>query len=212
MDLPVVFALARAGIVGEAGETHQGAYDISFLRLIPNMTLCAPRDELSFHQIIEFASTYEHPCAVRYPRGSFAEADLIESAPYVSGKSQLLISNDSDRLFIGYGNGVGRAAQTMAFMEEQPSLLDLRFVKPLDTVMLRQMAQEHKQWYIFSDSARIGGVGSALLEWLSEEKITDVSVVSFEYDDTFIKHGNTKLVEESLGLLPEQLAARVIGE
>ncbi|DAB39365.1 MAG: 1-deoxy-D-xylulose-5-phosphate synthase [Sulfuricurvum sp. GWF2_44_89] len=212
MDLPVVFALDRAGIVGEDGETHQGAYDISFLRLIPNMTLCAPRDELSFHQIIEFASTYEHPCAIRYPRGSFAEADLIESAPFVEGKSQLLISNDSDRLFIGYGNGVGRAAQTMAFMEEQPSLLDLRFVKPLDTVMLRQMAQEHKQWYIFSDSARIGGVGSALLEWLSEEKITDVSVVSFEYDDEFIKHGNTKLVEESLGLLPEQLAARVIGE
>jgi 1-deoxy-D-xylulose-5-phosphate synthase len=211
MDLPVVFALDRAGIVGEDGETHQGAYDISFLRLIPNMTLCAPRDERSFHQIIEFASTYEHPCAIRYPRGSFTEADLIESAPFVEGKSQLLISNDSDRLFIGYGNGVGRAAQTMPFMEEQPSLLDLRFVKPLDTQMLRQMAQEHKQWYIFSDSARIGGVGSALLEWLSEEKITDVSVVSFEYDDTFIKHGNTKLVEESLGLLPEQLAARIIG-
>ncbi|MDP3292393.1 MAG: 1-deoxy-D-xylulose-5-phosphate synthase [Sulfuricurvum sp.] len=211
MDLPVVFALDRAGIVGEDGETHQGAYDISFLRLIPNMTLCAPRDEFSFHQIIEFASTYEHPCAIRYPRGAFAEADLIESVSYESGKSQLLISNDSNRLFIGYGNGVGRAAQTMAFMEEQPSLLDLRFVKPLDTQMLRQMAQEHKQWYIFSDSARIGGVGSALLEWLSEEKITDVEVVSFEYDDTFIKHGNTKLVEESLGLLPEQLAARVIG-
>lgn len=211
MDLPVVFALDRAGIVGEDGETHQGAYDISFLRLIPNMTLCAPRDELSFHQIIEFASTYEHPCAIRYPRGAFAEADLIESVSYESGKSQLLISNGSNRLFIGYGNGVGRAAQTMAFMEEQPSLLDLRFVKPLDTQMLRQMAQEHKQWYIFSDSARIGGVGSALLEWLSEEKITDVEVVSFEYDDTFIKHGNTKLVEESLGLLPEQLASRVIG-
>lgn len=211
MDLPVVFALDRAGIVGEDGETHQGAYDISFLRLIPNMTLCAPRDELSFHQIIEFASTYEHPCAIRYPRGAFAEADLIESVSYESGKSQLLISNDSNRLFIGYGNGVGRAAQTMAFMEEQPSLLDLRFVKPLDIQMLRQMAQEHKQWYIFSDSARIGGVGSALLEWLSEEKITDVEVVSFEYDDTFIKHGNTKLVEESLGLLPEQLASRVIG-
>ncbi|MDP2851436.1 MAG: 1-deoxy-D-xylulose-5-phosphate synthase [Sulfuricurvum sp.] len=211
MDLPVVFALDRAGIVGEDGETHQGAYDISFLRLIPNMTLCAPRDELSFHQIIEFASTYEHPCAIRYPRGAFAEADLIESVSYESGKSQLLISNDSNRLFIGYGNGVGRAAQTMAFMEEQPSLLDLRFVKPLDIQMLRQMAQEHKQWYIFSDSARIGGVGSALLEWLSEEKITDVEVVSFEYDDTFIKHGNTRLVEESLGLLPEQLAARVIG-
>lgn len=211
MDLPVVFALDRAGIVGEDGETHQGAYDISFLRLIPNMTLCAPRDELSFHQIVEFASNYEHPCAIRYPRGAFFEAELLASVTYERGKSQLLVSNDSSRLFIGYGNGVGRAAQTMAFMEEQPSLLDLRFVKPLDTQMLRQMAQKHKQWYIFSDSARLGGVGSALLEWLSEEKITDVQVVSFEYEDVFIKHGNTKLVEESLGLLPEQLALRVIG-
>ncbi len=212
MDLPVVFALDRAGIVGEDGETHQGAFDISFLRLIPNMTLCAPRDELSFHQIIDFVSTYQHPCSIRYPRGAFFEAELPESIPYEIGKSQLLISNETDRLFIGYGNGVGRAAQTLALMEDKPSLLDLRFVKPLDTQMLHKMAQCHKKWYIFSDSARMGGVGSALLEWLSEEKITDVQVISFEYDDEFIKHGNTKLVEESLGLLPEQLAAKVIAE
>jgi 1-deoxy-D-xylulose-5-phosphate synthase len=211
MDLPVVLALDRAGIVGEDGETHQGAYDISFLRLIPNMTLCAPRDELSFHQIIDFASCYEHPCAIRYPRGSFFEAELPLSVPYEKGKAQLLLSNNSNRLFIGYGNGVGRAAQTIAYMEEEPSLLDLRFVKPLDTDILRQMAQNHKQWYVFSDSSRMGGVGSALLEWLSEEKISDVQVVSFEYEDDFIKHGNTTLIEESLGLLPEQLAVRVIG-
>lgn len=212
MDLPVVIAMDRAGIVGEDGETHQGAYDISFLRLIPNMTVCAPRDERSFHQIIEFASTYEHPCALRYPRGAFFEADLPESVPFERGKSQLLLENDNDRVFIGYGNGVGRAAQTIALMEDKPALLDLRFVKPLDTEMLRQMVQKHKQWYVFSDSSRMGGVGSALLEWLSEEKITDVTVVSFEYEDEFIKHGNTRLVEESLGLLPEQLAAKISAE
>jgi 1-deoxy-D-xylulose-5-phosphate synthase len=211
MDLPVVFALDRAGIVGEDGETHQGVFDISFLRLIPNITLCAPRDERSFHQIIDFVSTYQHPCAIRYPRGAFFETNLPESVPYERGKSQLLISNDSNRLFIGYGNGVGRAAQTIEFMDDKPSLLDLRFVKPLDHDMLTQMAKKYKQWYLFSDSARIGGVGSALLEWLSEEKITDVQVVTFEYGDEFIKHGSTKLVEESLGLLPEQLAQRVIG-
>lgn len=212
MDLPVVFALDRAGIVGEDGETHQGVFDISFLRLIPNMTLCAPRDERSFHQIVEYASGYQHPCTIRYPRGSFMEADVPESIPFETGKGQLLIDNDSNTLFIGYGNGVGRAAQTIALMEEQPSLLDLRFVKPLDYQLLHEMTQKHKKWYVFSDSSRMGGVGSALLEWLSEEKITDVSVVSFEYDDEFIKHGNTKLVEESLGLLPEQLVARVIAE
>lgn len=210
MDLPVVFALDRAGIVGEDGETHQGAFDISFLRLIPNMTLCAPRDEKSFHQIIAYAAGYDHPCAIRYPRGAFLKADLADSIPFETGKSHLLISNESDKLFIGYGNGVGRAAQTMEHMEEKPSLLDLRFVKPLDSGMLRLMAIRHKKWYVFSDSCRIGGVGSALLEWLSEENITDVSIMSFEYDDTFIKHGNTRLVEESLGLLPEQLAKRVV--
>ncbi|MFA6188059.1 MAG: 1-deoxy-D-xylulose-5-phosphate synthase [Sulfuricurvum sp.] len=210
MDLPVVFALDRAGIVGEDGETHQGVFDISFLRVLPNMTLCAPRDETSFHQTVAFAAQYDHPCAIRYPRGAFYEADLPESSPYELGRSQLLVANDSNILFIGYGNGVGRAAQSMEFMVEKPSLLDLRFVKPLDENMLRSMAALHKQWYVFSDSARLGGVGSALLEWLSEANISDVCVVSFEYDDFFIKHGNTTFVEESLGILPEQLAKRVM--
>ncbi|MFA6143723.1 MAG: 1-deoxy-D-xylulose-5-phosphate synthase [Sulfurimonas sp.] len=211
MDLPVVFALDRAGIVGEDGETHQGVFDISFLRLIPNMTLCAPRDEKSLHQIVAFAAHYDHPCSIRYPRGSFLAHELPESSPFQKGKSQLLISNNSNILFIGYGNGVGSAAQTMEFMDEKPSLLDLRFVKPLDSEMLHLMAAKHKKWFIFSDSSRMGGVGSALLEWLCEEKVMDVQVVSFEYGDEFIKHGNTLLIEESLALLPMQLAKRVLG-
>jgi len=82
----------------------------------------------------------------------------------------------------------------------------------LDSDMLRSMAQKHKRWYVFSDSSRMGGVGSALMEWLAQERIYDVNVITFEYEDKFIKHGNTKLVEESLGLLPAQLAAKVIVE
>ena len=209
MDLPVVFALDRAGIVGEDGETHQGAFDISFLRAIPNMTLLAPHDEKSFHQAVGFASTYTHPCAIRYPRGSFIESKLPESIPYREGKSQLMISNASDLLFIGYGNGVGRAYQTMKHLDFEVSLLDLRFVKPLDEEMLRALTCKHKKWFVFSDSAKAGGVGSALLEFLSAHKIQDIELVSFEYEDSFIKHGNTILVEESLGLRPEQLAKRV---
>lgn len=209
MDLPVVFALDRAGIVGEDGETHQGVFDISFLRAIPNMTLFAPRDEKSFHQAMAFASEFEHPCSLRYPRGSFKETTLIESTPFELGKSQLLVSNESDILFIGYGNGVGRAYETAEILEETISILDLRFVKPLDKNMLREMAQKHKQWFIFSDSAKMGGVGSSLLEFLAKEKILDVKVTSFEYEDCFITHGNTTLVEESLEMLPKQLAKRV---
>jgi len=209
MDLPVVFALDRAGIVGEDGETHQGAFDISFLRAIPNMTLFAPRDEKSFHQALGFAAEYEHPCSLRYPRGSFTETNLPESAPFELAKSQLLRSNKGDILFVGYGNGVGRAYETAELLEDEVSILDLRFVKPLDEEMLKDLSKKHKKWFVFSDSSKMGGVGSAILEFLSQEKILDVELVSFEYEDKFITHGNTKQVEESLGLLPKQLAKRV---
>ena len=182
MDLPVVFAMDRAGIVGEDGETHQGAFDVSFLRAVPNMTLFAPRDEKSFHQAIGFAAQYDHPCALRYPRGNFLEAELPESTPFELGKSQLLVSGESDILFIGYGNGVGRAAQTMAHLDAEVSLLDLRFVKPLDTAMLRHLAGRYRKWFVFSDSARMGGVGSAILEFFAEAKIAGVELVSFEFD------------------------------
>jgi len=209
MDLPVVFALDRAGIVGEDGETHQGVFDISFLRAIPNMTLFAPRDEKSFHQAMAFAALFEHPCSLRYPRGAFKETSLIESTPFELGKSQLLESHESDILFIGYGNGVGRAYETSLLLEEKVSILDLRFVKPLDEEMLRELSKRHKRWFVFSDSSKMGGVGSAILEFLAQEKIIDIEVTSFEYEDSFITHGNTLLVEESLNILPKQLAERV---
>ena len=209
MDLPVVFALDRAGIVGEDGETHQGVFDISFLRAIPNMTLFAPRDEKSFHQAMAFAAQYQHPCSLRYPRGSFIQTPLPESSEFELAKSQLLLSNDSDILFIAYGNGVGRAYETSLHVEQDVSILDLRFVKPLDEDMLRNLSTKHKKWFIFSDSSRAGGVGSAISEFLADENILDVNVTSFEYADKFITHGNTKLVEESLGLLPEQLAKKI---
>jgi len=210
MDLPVVFALDRAGIVGEDGETHQGVFDISFLRAIPNITLFAPRDEKSFHHAMAFASEYEHPCSLRYPRGAFLDTkDLPESQPFTLAKSQLLQASEEDILFIGYGNGVGRAYATAKLLDKDVALLDLRFVKPLDTEMLEELAQKHKKWFVFSDTSKMGGVGSALLEFLSEKNRRDVHVESFEYDDEFITHGNTQLVESDLGISPAQLAKRV---
>ncbi|ABB43756.1 1-Deoxy-D-xylulose-5-phosphate synthase [Sulfurimonas denitrificans DSM 1251] len=209
MNLPVVFALDRAGIVGEDGETHQGVFDVSFLRAIPNMTLFAPRDEKSFHQAMAFAAQYQFPCSLRYPRGSFTQTSLPESSPFELAKSQLLQSNKGDVLFIGYGNGVGRAYETSKLLEEKISILDLRFIKPLDKEMLRDMATKHNKWFIFSDSAKMGGVGSAILEFFADEKILHVELESFEYEDSFITHGKTKDVEESLGLLPAQLAQKV---
>jgi 1-deoxy-D-xylulose-5-phosphate synthase len=207
MDLGVAFALDRAGIVGEDGETHQGVFDISYLRAIPNMTLFAPYNETTMKHAMAFAKDYDRPCAFRYPRGAFMAEDC-ESPEFEFGKS-VLLQEGEEVLFIGYGNGVGRARKTAELMGEKVAILDLRFVKPLDDVMLKRLSQQYKRWYVFSDSAKRGGVGSAILEFLSEKGIDGITLTSFEYDDDFITHGNTRLVEESLGLLPEQLAQRV---
>ncbi len=209
MDLGVAFALDRAGIVGEDGETHQGAFDISYLRGIPNMTLLAPYNETTMKLCMAFAKEYNHPCAFRYPRGAFLAVDR-ESPMYELGKSALLQEGE-EILFIGYGNGVGRAEMVAELVDAKVAILDLRFVKPLDEEMLISLSKKYKKWYVFSDSAKMGGVGSAILELLSEKEIQDVTLTSFEYDDAFITHGNTKLVEESLGILPEQLAQKVVG-
>ncbi len=208
MNLGVAFAIDRAGIVGEDGETHQGAFDVSYLRAIPNMTLLAPFNETGMQKVMAFARDYDSPCAFRYPRGAFL-AENFDVPDYELGKAYLLQEEESDVLFIGYGNGVGRALQTAELMETKPAVLDLRFVKPLDEAMLEQLSRRYRHWFVFSDSARKGGVASAIGEYLDEAGISEVALTSFEYDDAFITHGNTKLVEESLGLLPEQLAERV---
>ncbi len=207
MNLGVAFAIDRAGIVGEDGETHQGVFDISYLRAIPNMTLFAPSSNLSMVEAMRFAKDFPTPCAFRYPRGAFSFKEET-TPPFTIGKSHT-IQEGKDILFIGYGNGVGRAVKTAELIDKNPTILDLRFVKPLDGERLKELSNTHKRWFIFSDSVKMGGVGSAILEFLNENSIRDIEVISFEYDDKFITHGDKKSVEESLGILPEELAKRI---
>ena len=208
MNLPVVFAMDRAGIVGNDGETHQGAFDISYLRFIPNMILFAPRDDKTLEQGLEFAYTLTSPSAIRYPRGAFQELEFA-STPFSLGKAELLKKGKSKKLFIGYGAGVSRAINTESLHKEDIAILDLRFVKPIDKEMLVELSKTYDDWYVFSDSQKQGGVGSAILEVLNDERIHNVQVTSFEYEDSFIDHGDTKKVEDFLGLLPEQLVLKV---
>ena len=207
MNLPVTFCIDRAGIVGADGETHQGQFDISFLRFLPHMTLFAPRDSKTLEYALEFAKDYETPCAVRYPRGAFAELEYIPTK-FEKGKAEILKQTDSEIVFIGYGAGVSRAIATEKLCEKEITIVDLRFVKPLDTELLKALSKTTKKWYVFSDSQKAGGVGSALLELISDEDL-DVKVKSFEYDDVFVQHGDTKVLEEDLGILPEQLVKKI---
>lgn len=202
MSLPVKFAIDRAGIVGEDGETHQGLLDIAYLRPIPNMILFAPYDNASLEECVKFANSIDFaPCAFRYPRGGFAiEEGVLESKPFVLAKMQW-IWDRGEILLIGYGNGVGRAYNVAKKLEANGvicGLLDLRFLKPLDSG-LKEVFKRYKKVYVFSDSYALGGVGSAILEFMS---INDcfVPLHSFEIKDSFIEHGNVKEVEAKLGL------------
>ena len=212
MNLNVVFALDRAGIVGEDGETHQGVFDISYLSALPNMTIFAPRDEKSMYRAVQYAYTHQGPCSLRYPRGSFKDCGDVEDLPFELGKAQLIKEGSSEILLIGYGNGVGKAVEVAKLLKEDGldvAILDLRFVKPIDKSMLEKLSRTYKDWFVISDSAKIGGVGSTITCLKNDFAWDSVKVTSFEYEDEFIKHGNTKLVEEYLEILPEQIAKKI---
>ncbi|WP_169973578.1 MULTISPECIES: 1-deoxy-D-xylulose-5-phosphate synthase [unclassified Campylobacter] len=213
MNLNVVFAMDRAGIVGEDGETHQGAFDVGYLNVIPNMTIFAPRSADNFKMIMEYAYKHQGACAFRYPRGSFLLEDgEFESKEIKFGKSEILSKTDSKVAFIGYGNGVGRANLVKKALGDKfnPTLVDLVFVKPLDRELLLDLAKDKKVWYVFSDSAKKGGVAEILSAFLQDEAIYDVRVISFEYGDKFIEHGNTSEVEKGLGLDPHSISEKIL--
>ncbi len=212
MNLNVVFALDRAGIVGEDGETHQGVFDIAYLSAIPNMTIFAPRDDASMYRAVEYAYEHQGPCSLRYPRGSFRDCGNVEDLPFELGKAQLLKEGSSKTLIIGYGNGVGRAVEVAKILKKDGldvAVLDLRFAKPIDKEMLEKLSCTYKNWFIISDSSKAGGVGSTIISLKNDFAWDSVKVTSFEYKDDFIKHGNTYLVEEYLEILPEQIAKKI---
>lgn len=214
LSLPVCFALDRAGIVGEDGETHQGLLDIAYLRSIPNFVLFAPRDNKSLQKAVEFGASLEHaPCAFRFPRGKFLlQNSEYEACDFELGKLEILhLAHDKKILLLGYGNGVGRAnfvREELLKFDLDASLIDLRFVKPLDKESLVPLILDHKFVFVVSDSYLMGGVGSAILEMLSAEGISKV-VKSFEIKDCYVLHGDVARVEESLGILPWQIAQKI---
>ncbi|MCI5968932.1 1-deoxy-D-xylulose-5-phosphate synthase [Helicobacter sp.] len=213
MKTPVKFAIDRAGIVGEDGETHQGAFDIGYLNLIPNFTLFAPRDLATLALAVKFARDFSSgPCAFRYPRKAFLlKEEIFHSTPFEYGKLEILKECKSEILLLGYGNGVGRAYKCLLELEKQginASLVDLRFAKPLDKNALISLAKTHKKWFIFSDSAKIGGIGQILSAFVQENTL-GIQICSLEFEDAFIPHGKVEVIETKLGLDTQSLVTKI---
>lgn len=210
MNLNVVIAMDRAGIVGEDGETHQGVFDVSFLSAIPNVTLAAPRDEAMMEKIMEYAYFHQGVFAFRYPRGNFLLDDDFKPCEIKLAKAQILSKTQSDKVFLGFGQGVAKAKLVLDKLGlDYASLIDLIFVKPLDEELLKELAKDTKTWFVFSDSAKIGGVGSLIANFLQKEKLCHIKLVSFEFEDQFITHGKTNEVEKFLELDIDSLCKKI---
>jgi 1-deoxy-D-xylulose-5-phosphate synthase len=213
-NLPVFFCLDRAGIVGSDGPTHQGMYDIAYLRCIPNMVLMAPKDEAELQRMIVTGIEHDGPIAMRYPRGNGYGVPLMEEGwePLEIGKGEILRHGD-DVLLLAYGSMVYPAMQTAELLREhgvEATVVNARFAKPLDTELILPLIQKIGRAVTFEEGCLSGGFGSAVLEAMMEAGVM-VPLKRLGVPDQLVEHATPDESKIELGLTPEQMADQVRG-
>ncbi|NEQ44913.1 MAG: 1-deoxy-D-xylulose-5-phosphate synthase [Leptolyngbya sp. SIOISBB] len=212
--LPVFFCLDRAGIVGADGPTHQGMYDIAYLRSIPNMVLMAPKDEAELQRMMVTGIDYtKGPIAVRYPRGNGVGAPLMEEGwePLPIGKAEVLRHGD-DVLILGYGSMVYPAMQTAEILSEhgvQATVVNARFAKPIDDELILPLAQQIGHVVTMEEGCIIGGFGSGVAEALLDAQVS-AKVVRLGIPDVLVDHATRDQSTVTLGLTPSQIANTIL--
>ncbi|MEG4516960.1 1-deoxy-D-xylulose-5-phosphate synthase [Microcoleus sp. AT9b-C5] len=213
-NLPVFFCLDRAGIVGADGPTHQGMYDISFLRCLPNMTIMAPKDEAELQRMVVTGINHTSgPIAMRYPRGNGYGVPLMEEGweELPIGKAEILRNGD-DLLILGYGSMVYPAMQTAEILSEhgiEATVINARFVKPLDTELILPLAQRIGRVVTLEEGCLMGGFGSAVAESFLDNNVL-VPLMRLGVPDTLVDHATPEQSFASLGLTPPQMADRIL--
>jgi 1-deoxy-D-xylulose-5-phosphate synthase len=212
--LPVTFVLDRAGIVGADGPTHQGQYDISYLRAVPNFTVMAPKDEAELQRMLVTALAHDGPCAIRFPRGEGEGVPLVEEGwlPLQSGRAEQLTDGD-DLLIVAYGSMVAPAMATAGLLQEKgvrATVVNARFVRPLDETLLLPLAQRISKVVTMEEGALPGGFGAALVEALSDKGI-QTTVLRIGIPDVLVDHATPEQSKDVLGLTPPQMAQRILG-
>lgn len=212
-NLPVVFAIDRAGLVGDDGPTHHGAYDLSFLRHIPNLVVAAPSSASELIRMLRLAFNHNGPFALRYPRGAEPNGlPNIEESEQVVGKGRLLADGD-DVCIAAIGSAVSISFKAVKLLAEKGisvSLIDCGYVKPLDKDLITAQALKCRKLLLVEENALQGGFGSAVLEMLSESGLCDISVKMVGIPDRFIQHGAQLIVRELCGINDEQIVQTVM--
>lgn len=211
-NLPVFFCLDRAGIVGDDGPTHQGMYDIAYLRCLPNIVVMAPKDEAELQQMVVTGVNHDGPIAMRYPRGNGYGVPLMEEGweAIPIGKGELLRSGD-DVLLVAYGSMVHTAMQAAEILSEhgvEATVVNARFVKPIDTDLIVPLAKRIGRVVTLEEGCIMGGFGSALTEALMEHDVV-VPVKRIGVPDQLVEHAKPDQAKSELGLTGSQIAERV---
>ncbi|MDQ6932150.1 MAG: 1-deoxy-D-xylulose-5-phosphate synthase [Candidatus Eremiobacteraeota bacterium] len=208
-NLPVVLCLDRAGFVGDDGPTHMGLYDIAYLRTLPNITVMAPRSEDELLPMLEHALSLDGPVAIRYPRGSTSGRHRDPVAPLVQGRAELL-REGSGVIILALGNTVDVALDAYELLapDVRPTVVNARFVKPLDEMLLLQLAGSHSRFLTLEEHSLAGGFGSAVVEFASDRGLK-IHVERVGVPNVLVQHDSQAKQRAQFGLHAENIAARV---
>lgn len=210
-NLPVVFAIDRAGIVGNDGETHQGAFDIAYLNHIPNMTILSPKNKWELADMLRFAIQHEGPIALRYPRGTAYEGLKEFRAPIEIGKSEVLYE-ESDIAIFSVGHMMEEAHKVWETLKEKGyhcSLINSRFVKPMDEAVLSRMAENHKLFVTIEEGVMSGGYGENVVNYVLKEALP-VKVLVNAIPDCYVEQGDICLLRKEILLDADSIVEKTI--
>ncbi len=192
--LPVVMCVDRAGIVGADGETHQGLLDMAFFRIVPNLTIMAPKDFVEFENMIEFAIKLEKPVVIRYPRGGEDKYKFNKEEKIELGKAETL-TYGKNATIISIGKTVSKAVK-IAEKLEKVEVINARFLKPLDVEKIKESIAKTKNVIVIEDGTSVGGLTTAIKELIVDENLKNIKFKSFAYPDKFIEHGSVEELEK----------------
>lgn len=210
-NLHVVFAIDRAGLVGSDGETHQGIFDISFLSCIPNMHIISPKNKWELSDMLKYAVDFGGPIALRYPRGEAYDELKEYRAPIEYGKSEM-IYEESDIALLAVGSMVKTANEARAEIKEigyNCSLINARFIKPIDEQCILELAKKHKLIVTLEENVENGGFGERVVSFLEACSI-DVEVLVIAIPDEYVEHGNVDILKKEVGIDKESVVKRVV--
>ena len=210
-NLPVVFAIDRAGLVGSDGETHQGIFDISYLSSIPGMTIMAPKNKWELSDMIKYAVDFEAPIAIRYPRGEAYDGLKEYRSPISFGKSEW-IYRESEIVLFALGSMVKVAEQVRQVLKEQGyacSLINARFAKPLDEETLQEIVKNHKLIVTLEENVKNGGFGEHITSFYNENG-SDIQIWNVAIPDEYVEHGNVAILYKEVGIDCESIVKGIV--